>query len=797
MRDPSRTEDSISDEKPALAARVAELERTLATLKSENDRLQLVARGSREGLWDWPDLNEERQWWSPGFFQLLGYEDNAFPPTLERFAELLHPDDRLIQMAAIEGLLERDEPFESEYRMKNRSGDYRWLRARGSVFRDEQGIPIRMAGSVQDITDQKRAECALRESEHRYRTLVETATDAIFVADANTGELLDANRRAEELVGRPRETFIGQHQSILHPPEEEAYARKQFENAVEKQERFFSNIRVQHSDGRIIPVEVSSGGAMVLDERRVHIGIFRDVTARTQAEDALRASEAILNETGMIARIGGWEHDLETGQAVWTRALYDIVEVEGDPLPGPDTHLDYYPPEDRAVLKRAYEQARTTGEPFDLQLRCHTARGRCFWARVIGRPVFREGTCVRMQGTFQDITARVQAEERSREVEEQLVQAQKMEAVGTLAAGVAHDFNNALTAIQGYADKAIRTLPDDHAVIQDVRGVMAAAEQAAKVTRSLLTFSRKAPFQMTPVNLGQLVEDSTHLLARVLPAAVEMGVEIDDPGHTWIEGDAVQLSQVLMNLVVNARDAMPEGGRLRLSVKPETEESATNPEKPATIPDRVLLRVEDEGFGMATDVLRRVCDPFFTTKERGQGTGLGMAVVHGIVDAHHATMHITSEKGKGTRVAITFPGRKPTTDKKAAARPKEKPARRGGHLLVAEDNEAVRSVMAQSLAASGYIVTEAVDGAQAMQRFEELGPALDLAILDVDMPQLGGKACLARIQAKRPGFPVILVSGFYESGADAGVTTTDCVVFLPKPFALADLRYQVSELLAK
>jgi two-component system, cell cycle sensor histidine kinase and response regulator CckA len=141
-----------------------------------------------------------------------------------------------------------------------------------------------------------------------------------------------------------------------------------------------------------------------------------------------------------------------------------------------------------------------------------------------------------------------------------------------------------------------------------------------------------------------------------------MGVEIDDAGHTWIEGDAVQLSQVLMNLVVNAREAMPEGGRLRLCVKPEAEVSATDREKPATIPFRVRLRVNDEGCGMAADVLRRVCDPFFTTKERGQGTGLGMSVVHGIVDAHPATVHITSEKGKGTQVAITFPGREPTTD---------------------------------------------------------------------------------------------------------------------------------------
>ncbi len=914
MRDSAKTKQRLIDELEHARERVTQLER-------DHARVTAAVDGSEHWLWDWPDLDVDRQWWSSGFFDILGYEDGAFQPTLARYAELLHPDDRANLADSVQRCLEAETTFESEYRIRRKSGEYVWLRARGRVYRDESGKPVRMAGSVLDVTNRRQIADQLRKNEARFRALYNQTPALMQSIDAegrlvsvsdywlkrmgykrdealgrrSTDFLTEESRRRAidvelpkfhrngiatnvpyQFVTKDGEIFDGLLSAIAEFDSAGMFARSlavitdvteriRTEEALRKSETrlkiagslaydliyewdvrtdrltWFSDIDallgypvgyasrsieqwlpLMHPEDRAQLSETiarhrtstqpisyeyrilhANGeyrywidrGLPVLDEEgrpRTWIGVCTDITQHKRVEEDLRRNEELLTEMGRIARVGGWEHDLRKGTARWTQGTYDIIEIApGEPIPGPGEHLDYYPHEDRVILEHAYQHAVETGEPFDIEVRCNTAKKRKICARAVGHPVFEDGKCVMMRGMFQDLTEIKRAEEERRELEEQLRQAQKMEAVGTLAAGAAHDFNNALMAIYGYADAAAALLPPKHDAHNELRGVLEACNQATAVTKSLLTFSRDTSSQLAPTSLGQVVRDATRMLQRLLPAAVEFAVDVRNSEALWIEGDTVQLQQVLLNLVVNAHDAMPEGGSLRIEVTHSPVEAT---DAWTTIATRglgtVLLVVEDSGVGMSEEVRARVCEPFFTTKDRGAGTGLGMSVVHGIVAEHGGQMYVDSQEGHGTRVAIEFPRIPPQHRETVGQSPRALANGAGATVLLAEDNDTVRRVIASALKSAGYDVIQAADGAEALER---AAGAIQLAILDVDMPKLSGTTCMERMRAAHAGIPVILMTGFQT--ACLTEAKLESVTVLQKPFPLPDLIRLVGDLL--
>ncbi len=381
-------------------------------------------------------------------------------------------------------------------------------------------------------------------------------------------------------------------------------------------------------------------------------------------------------------------------------------------------------------------------------------------------------------------------------LEDQLRQSQKMEAVGTLAAGVAHDFNNLLTAIVGYTEIARRLIPENDEAIQALSGVDEAARQATGVTRALLTFSRKAETEKSPVHLGELVDDSTRMLRRMLPAAIEIITDISSSYGLWVEGDAVQLQQVVVNLAVNARDAMPDGGQLRITVE----------HRPAGASDAwsavltrgkgaAVLVVEDTGSGMPEEVRVRMFEPFFTTKPREKGTGLGMAVVHGIVNEHKGLIEVDSKEGRGARITIALPCCDPPGPDATQSPKRAKKEGKGETIILAEDNRQVRAIIAATLGAAGYNVVQASDGVEAVKAFDTRKESVQLLILDVDLPRMGGISCLEKIRQVRPDIPAIAISGLADVRlADESVTG---VTFLRKPFQPSELTALVSQKFAK
>jgi PAS domain S-box-containing protein len=532
--------------------------------------------------------------------------------------------------------------------------------------------------------------------------------------------------------------------------------------------------RYLKKDGTIINAFLTT--FMLRDENGEPLFFFTqviDITERYQAEERLRNSEQLLNEMGSIARIGGWTHDLVGGKATWTKELYKIIEFESDPVPGPKEHFSYYPPEERAILEKAFRHAIETGEQFDLELRCNTGKGRLIWARVIGRAEFKDGECVEMRGTFQDITER-------KKVEERLHQAYKMESIGNLAGGIAHDFNNILTSIIGFAELASDEAGDNKVLKDDLNEIFIAGRRAKDLTNEILAFSRQDTLETSLININTLISDSIRMLRATIPVSVEIQSELCEEILT-IEANGSQMSQIIMNLVKNAADAIwDESGLVKIGTESLRLDQEDVSNYVSLLPgDYARVFISDTGCGIPKENYKKVFDPYFTTKETGRGTGLGLAVVHGIIKKHHGDITVYSEVGKGTTFNVYIP----LSGKCLADAPVgDLLLPTGGHetVMLVDDEIAIVKMLKQVLEKGGYSVRAYTSSVDALADYESAPDSFDLVITDMTMPEMAGDKLAKSIKSIRPNIPLILCTGFSEKVINHG---TDMIIdgFLMKP----------------
>lgn len=363
--------------------------------------------------------------------------------------------------------------------------------------------------------------------------------------------------------------------------------------------------------------------------------------------------------------------------------------------------------------------------------------------------------------------------------DEQSRHAQKLEMMGTLTGGVAHDFSNLLMVISGYTTLIRRSLPPNAQRRRYLKAIEQAIQQATGVTRALMTFSHKMVAEKSPFDLGKNLTDSMRLLRRVLPAAVEIIVDVPSGLNAWVNGDAIQIQQVLLNLVVNARDAMPEGGQLRIALcREQADPGAPGP------PSAVLL-VEDTGTGMSAKILPRIFEPSFATKPRGHGTGLGMSVVHWIIADHRGQFDVDSKPGGGTQFTIRLPLCDPPEAAFGQGPDVCEECGRGELILVVEDDAHIRSLLRSTLRLEGYEVLLAADGIEALAALRAQDGRIRLLMLDLDLPRLDGLACLREVRKTRPDLPAIIVTGSLQFGPDQ--LPGHKVELLRKPFLLSEL----------
>jgi two-component system cell cycle sensor histidine kinase/response regulator CckA len=655
---------------------------------------------------------------------------------------------------------------------------------------DEDGTVAYAAVVSHDITERKRTEEALKEGEERYRKLMETANDAILIAEVDTGEILDANQRAQELLGLPLEKIIGMHQSQLHPPAEAERYRDIFRTHSEVGGIMDEEMFVVDSRGRRIPVEISASATEVRGKKLMQ-GIFRDLTERRRAAEALRQSEEkyrlLVNQIPAV---------VYKGYADWSLDCFDrkIEAITGYAKEEFDsrrkTWRDLIFPEDIEQAKKRFREALKGDGSYVTEHRIRKKGGEVRWVQARNR-IIRDaaGKVDYISGVFFDITER-------KELSDQLIKAQRMEAVGILAGGLAHDFNNLLTAIMGYGEIMMMDLRKEDPFSAYIQEITKAASRGASLTNQLLAFSRKQILQPQVVNLNEVVVDMDKMLRRLIGEDIEL-ITVIDQKLGWVKADPGQIEQIIMNLAVNARDAMPNGGSLTLETANVHLDQAYARSHVGVNPGpHVMLAVSDNGVGMDAETVSRIFEPFFTTKESGKGTGLGLATVYGIIQQSGGHIWVYSEPGKGTTFKVYLP-----RVKKGVLEPKPKaapPTTLGGEetILLVEDDGALRDLISTALRKYGFSVLEASHGGEALLICEREKSHIHLLLTDVVMPQISGSALAERLTRLHPEMKVLYMSGYTENAiVHHGVLDSE-VNFIAKPFRLLGLVQKVREVLA-
>ncbi|GMV40288.1 MAG: hypothetical protein AMXMBFR64_20040 [Myxococcales bacterium] len=528
--------------------------------------------------------------------------------------------------------------------------------------------------------------------------------------------------------------------------------------------------------------------------RTRHLVRVNEELHETQA--ALLKSESLLNSVERLSRVGGWEWDVEKQTVSWTDETWRIHGLERVGSSDAsrellDRSLACFDPAAQPRVREALQRCEELGEPFDLEGGFTSAAGKRLWVRTTAVPIRGEsGKVDRVVGNIMDVTTRKAADQERRHLEDQLRQSMKMDAIGKLAGGVAHDFNNQLTVILNYADMALLHVTDER-VRRLLTEVVNAGQRSAALTRQLLAFSRKQALELKPVDVNQCASNLEKMLRRVLGEDVHLRLDLaPDLGLTL--ADAGQIDQVLMNLVINARDAMPTGGTLTI----ETSNAELDPSQGERQVDvapgpYVMLSVTDTGVGMDEDTRARIFEPFFTTKPAGKGTGLGLSIVYGIVRQCGGHIHVRSEPGRGACFQILLP--RELTAVVAASEVTAPPAQVGGSetILVVEDDAAVRELTAEVLRAAGYNVLVAASGDEAQPAAEAHDGDIHLLLTDVVLPGLGGTALAAHLTEARPGIKVLFMSGYSDMTVIHDAVAADAVRLIPKPFTVTQLAQTV------
>jgi PAS domain S-box-containing protein len=740
---------------------------------------------------------------------------------------ILMANQALVDMlgySSVEELTQRNleqSGFEADYprlqfkELIEREGDVRglesvWTRRDGTRLvvresarniRDTQGNSIYFEGTVEDIPGRKQAEDALRRSEQFLAQSQRIAHLGNWTLDLETGTLTWSDEMYR-IYGVSPDAFvvtIDTFVALVHPDERSAM-RSWIDAVLSGNKPGSLEFRLVRPDGAIRVIE-EEGEIRVNAENKpiLMVGTAQDVTERKRAEQNLarlhRQHDLILSS----AAEGILGLDPEGNHTFVNPAAAKMLGYDVEELLGRHSHSTWHHtkadgrsyPKEECQIYAAYRDGtvrRVSSEVF------WRKDGTSFPVEYASMPIYEQRRLVGAVVTFTDITERTRAERERASLEAQFRQAQKMETVGRLAGGIAHDFNNLLTVINGTAELILMDVRDDDPLGADLHVIQHAGQRAASLTRQLLAFSRKQIMKLEGLNLSTLLADLQGMLQRLIREDIVLVVRpATKVGH--VMADVAQIEQVVMNLVVNARDAMPHGGRLTIETRDVALDEAYAAAHPSVQPGpHVMLAISDTGVGMDTETLARIFEPFFTTKELGKGTGLGLSTVYGIVQQSGGSIGVSSEVGKGTTFTIYLP-RVEAVARKVQPTPTVTSVRGTETLLIVEDEEAVRGLAQRILQVAGYTVLTAGHGGEALLVLERHDGPVHLLVTDMVMPGMSGRELATRLEKISPRTKVLFTSGYTDEAILHTGLLDETINFVGKPYTAVELRRRVREVL--
>ncbi len=903
---------------------ITERKTTQERLDDSQKKLETAQDTAKIGFWSL-DLKTMNLEWSKGLKTIFELAPGSPSPTFDEFRDFVYDEDKNFVDDNVQKQLK---PFDTPeycyvYRIKTKQGNIKYLDHKGRQILNNQGDVTAIYGSVQDITERKVMEEALRKSEEKFQKIFQSSPDLIILTTIPEGLILTVNDNSEYLSGYKPEEMLGRTTdelnlwvdlsdkeryrvlfkdrsvvynfetryrqksgniitallsgtiitvdlkpcfiSVIHDitnlkkieqdlRQREKESRDIIEDApygivihkngiiqyvnpaavkiiryTNSQEAIgeklldrvhpdsrplvIERIKLQAMDGRILPTveekllrrdgetcyaEVTTVVGTFMGERAV-FAFFADITERRLAEAALSDSESKLREAQRIAHIGNWELDICNDRLTWSDEIFSIFELDRSRFGASyEFFLDTIHPEDREAVNNAFENSLETHKQYEITHRLLMPDGRIKHVHEQCETYYDDkGRPVRSVGTVQDITARINIEEEKEKFAERFRQIQKMESLGTLAAGVAHDFNNILAIVLGFTElinlKVETGKFDD--IPKHVKGIRTASLRAKDLVKQILTFSRQADTVREPVDIGSVIKESVAFLTALLPASITIKQDIPD-SRIVVNADPTQVHQIIMNIFSNAAYAIGDrSGTINIRLE-EMAADKNTPDQAGTAPGEKYLRIiiSDTGCGISQEVMSRIFDPFFTTKERGSGTGMGLSVVHGIITDMGGIISVSSDPGKGTTFSILLPQ---LDNDRFRERPVISTISRGqGHILLIDDEEMILITGSGILRQMGYDVTTSECGKKATEIFSENPGKFNCVITDMMMPGMNGLEVSRILKKIRPDIPVILSTGFNpkisleELGA-AGITE-----MVLKPMVAAEISEAVKRVIS-
>jgi len=799
MQDHKKTKDQLIEELNEMRRRVAEFQaaeaRLVGTEKAlgeSEQQLKCILSASPVGILHTRD--RRIIWANRSWEKMFGFENEQ--EYIGQHTSIMHPFEREYERirSTLHDNVKRGEVSETDALLRRKDGSVFDAHIRISLLDPED--PTRgTISAIADISERKATEIALKESAEKYRLVVEKTHDGILVAQEgilrfnNPGALEIMGYEGGELLSKPFTQFI-------HPDDRDMVLEAHFRRLKGEEIPSRYSFRIVRKDGETRWVEIDSG---MIHWEGNPAALFRitDITERKQAVETIKDSEQMLKTILSISPVGiGLTQDrvIKWVNEAWVRMFG--FEDEGEPI-GQDARL-IYPSEDEyarvgAILYPGLYAGKTTEADVSFKRK----DGSVFDGRILMRAINPSDPSHGTVASISDITERKLAEQERENLRAQLLQSQKMETMGTLAGGIAHDFNNMLAIILGYSSFLLADKNEGDPEFEGLRNIEKTAQIAADLVQRIRLFGRRAEMNPVPMDLNSQIDEVTKLLSHTLPKMIDMEISLaKDP--VIISADSAQITQMVMNLAVNAGEAMPQGGRLTI----QTENIVLDDDycrlrmgvKPGQY---VMLTVSDTGRGIDKGLIERIFDPFFSTKTRDyhKGTGLGLSVVQGIVQQHGGHITVESEVGRGTTFRMYFPALKP--EKIPEDVEKKIPYLAGGNetILLIEDEELVRELGVTILEKFGYTVLSAGDGQEALEVYEKEKGYISLVILDVVMPRMDGKQCFEELLRINPTVKVIISTGLAQNGLVSDIVELGAKGSVNKPYGMRQLLQMVREVL--